>query len=48
MGAGALTGVAYIQRTALKGGVAPQTPCTTAGQRSQVSYQADYIFWKAD
>lgn len=50
MGAGALTGVAYIQRTALKGGVAPQTPCTTAtlGQRSQVAYQADYIFWKAD
>ncbi|RBL82608.1 hypothetical protein DDE05_36225 [Streptomyces cavourensis] len=48
MGAGALNGVAYIQRTALKGGVAPQTPCTTAGQRSQVSYQADYIFWKAN
>ncbi|MGE8660140.1 MAG: DUF3455 domain-containing protein [Achromobacter sp.] len=50
MGKGALTGVAYIQRTALKGGVAPQAPCTSAtlGQRSQVSYQADYIFWKAD
>lgn len=49
-GKGALTGVAYIQRTALQGGVAPQTPCTSAmlGQRSQVSYQADYIFWKAD
>lgn len=48
VGAGTLTGVAYIQRTALKGGVAPQAPCTTAGQRSQVSYEADYIFWKAD
>ncbi|MNJ03046.1 hypothetical protein D3C73_1632220 [compost metagenome] len=48
MGAGALTGVTYIQRTALKGGVAPQTPCTKAGERSQVSYQADYLFWKAD
>ncbi|MDH0092469.1 DUF3455 domain-containing protein [Achromobacter mucicolens] len=48
MGAGAMTGVAYIQRTALKGGVAPQKPCTQAGQRSQVSYQADYIFWKAN
>lgn len=48
MGAGALTGVTYIQRTALKGGVAPQTPCTKAGERSQVSYQADYIFWKAN
>jgi len=50
MGKGAMTGVAYIQRTALKGGVAPQAPCTNAtlGQRSQVSYQADYIFWKAN
>lgn len=48
MGAGALTGVTYIQRTALKGGVAPQTPCTKAGERSQVFYQADYIFWKAN
>lgn len=49
-GKGALTGIAYIQRTALQGGVAPQAPCTSAtlGQRSQVSYQADYIFWKAD
>ncbi|HBL66069.1 MAG TPA: hypothetical protein DDZ58_09350 [Achromobacter sp.] len=50
MGAGALTGVTYIQRVALKGGVAPKTPCTTAmlGQKSQVQYQADYIFYKAN
>ncbi|WP_144630871.1 DUF3455 domain-containing protein [Bordetella genomosp. 13] len=50
MGSGALTGVTYIQRVALKGGVAPQTPCTSAsmGQRSTVQYQADYIFWKAN
>ncbi|MFY0479992.1 DUF3455 domain-containing protein [Achromobacter marplatensis] len=50
MGAGALTGVTYIQRVALKGGVAPKTPCTPAmlGQKSQVQYQADYIFWKAN
>jgi len=50
VGAGALTGVTYIQRVALKGGVAPKTPCTpaTLGQKSQVQYQADYIFWKAN
>ncbi len=49
MGTGAMTGVAYIQRVALRGGVAPATPCTAAskGAREQVRYQADYIFWKA-
>jgi hypothetical protein len=46
MGSGAMTGVTYIQRVALKGGVAPKTMCT-AGQRTTVPYQADYIFWKA-
>jgi hypothetical protein len=48
-GTGALTGVTYIQRVALTGGVAPTTPCTaqTKGQRQTVKYQADYIFWKA-
>ena len=49
MGTGAMTGVTYIQRVALKGGVAPATDCTTAskGAREIVKYQADYIFWKA-
>jgi hypothetical protein len=49
VGTGAMSGVTYIQRVALKGGVAPQTPCMPAGigQRSVVKYQADYIFWKA-
>ncbi|HET9978531.1 MAG TPA: DUF3455 domain-containing protein [Burkholderiaceae bacterium] len=49
MGAGAMTGMAYIQRVALKGGVAPAAECSTAtkGQRQTVRYQADYIFWKA-
>jgi len=49
MGSGAMTGVTYIQRVALKGGVAPATACTTAskGAREIVKYQADYIFWKA-
>lgn len=50
MGAGAMTGVTYIQRVALKGGVAPKMPCNTEslGKRSVVQYQADYIFWKAN
>ena len=49
MGSGAMTGVTYIQRVALKGGVAPATACTAAnkGERQIVKYQADYIFWKA-
>ena len=49
MGSGAMMGVTYIQRVALKGGVAPATACTTAnkGAREIVKYQADYIFWKA-
>ena len=46
-GKGAMSGVTYIQRVALKGGVAPATPCTTAnkGAKEVVKYQADYIFW---
>ncbi len=50
MGNGAMTGVTYIQRVALTGGVAPAAmPCTpaTKGQKQIVKYQADYIFWKA-
>jgi len=48
MGSGALTGVTYIQRVALKGGVAPAMACGAGnkGQRQTVMYQADYIFWK--
>ncbi len=49
-GSGAMTGVTYIQRVALQGGVAPTTvACTPAnkGQKQIVQYQADYIFWKA-
>ncbi|GKS97500.1 DUF3455 domain-containing protein [Acidovorax sp. SUPP2825] len=49
MGSGALTGVTFIQRVALKGGVAPAAACTATnkGDRQTVKYQADYIFWKA-
>lgn len=49
MGTGAMTGVTYIQRVALKGGVAPMSECSpaTKGKREVVKYQADYIFWTA-
>ncbi|AIG00986.1 Protein of uncharacterised function (DUF3455) [Pseudomonas fluorescens] len=48
-GQGAMSGVSYIQRVALKGGVAPGTECSPAnkGQQEVVKYQADYIFWVA-
>jgi len=48
-GKGAMSGVTYIQRVALKGGVAPSAACTAAnkGKQEVVSYQADYIFWAA-
>ncbi len=49
MGDGNMTGVTYIQRVALKGGVAPKTECNSArkGEKEKVAYQADYIFWKS-
>lgn len=49
VGAGSMNGVTYIQRVALKGGVAPSSECSAAtkGKRETVKYQADYIFWKA-
>lgn len=49
-GKGAMTGVSYIQRVALKGGVAPSVECSAAnkGKQEVVKYQADYIFWAAN
>jgi len=49
-GKGTLAGVSYIQRVALKGGVAPSSECTTANKGAQevVKYQADYIFWASN
>ena len=48
MGAGAMSGITYIQRVNTKGGVAPPDPCTsaTAGSKKVVPYQADYVFYK--
>lgn len=45
----AMKDVAYIQRVATQGGVAPSRACRAdaLGQRETVRYQADYIFWKA-
>lgn len=50
VGTGAMTGVTFIQRVALKGGVAPSSQCgpESKGRRETVKYQADYIFWKAN
>lgn len=47
MGAGAMQGVAYIQRLHTQGGVAPALACDAAskGRRQQVAYQADYVFY---
>lgn len=47
-GNGAMSGVTYIQRLNTLGGVAPADPCTAAaiGAKKQVSYQADYLFYK--
>ena len=49
-GKGAMSGISYVQRVALKGGVAPSTECTVAnkGKQEVVKYQADYIFWAAN
>ena len=48
-GAGAMSGVSYIQRVATQGGVAPAAACDAGavGRQEIVKYQADYIFWKA-
>ena len=48
-GMGAMTGVTFIQRVAIKGGAAPTSSCMPAnkGTKEIVKYQADYIFWKA-
>ena len=49
-GKGALTGVTYTQRVALKGGVAPAKACNESnkGAKEVVKYQADYVFWTAN
>ncbi len=49
MGTGAMQGVAYVQRVATTGGVAPAALCDAAslGRKEMVKYQADYIFWTA-
>jgi hypothetical protein len=49
VGDGTMTGTAFIQRVATRGGVAPALPCGAGnlGQKQIVAYQADYIFWKA-
>ncbi len=47
-GNGAMSGISYIQRLNTRGGIAPSLPCGAEqkGQRQQVAYQADYVFYK--
>lgn len=47
-GIGSMQGVTYIQRLNTVGGIAPQEACaaSSAGQRRQVKYEADYVFYK--
>lgn len=49
-GDGEMVGVAYIQRLATEGGVAPDMACSAdnEGDTEIVEYQADYIFWTAN
>lgn len=49
MGDGAMKGMAYIQRVATQGGVAPADVCGASmlSVKKVVTYQADYIFWRA-
>lgn len=48
-GMGAMSEVSYIQRMATQGGVAPTQACTAdnLGQKTQVQYQADYLFYRS-
>lgn len=48
-GQGAMSGMAYVQRVATRGGVAPAATCdgSALGRKELVKYQADYVFWKA-
>lgn len=48
-GSGILSGVAYIRRTATKGGLAPSTSCDTShrAQQARMRYSAVYQFFSA-
>ncbi len=49
VGVGVMSGVTHIQRVKTQGGVAPASACgaSNLGAQQTVTYQADYIFWKA-
>lgn len=49
-GLGALTAISYVQRVNTQGGVAPSKKCTAdnEGEKAEVSYKAEYWFWKAN
>lgn len=47
-GKGAMSDIAYVQRVATRGGVAPAMSCDAGalGRKEVVKYQSDYVFWK--
>ena len=47
-GKGAMSDIAYVQRVATRGGVAPAMSCDAGAlsRKEVVKYQADYVFWK--
>lgn len=49
MGQGAMSNITYIQRVNTVGGIAPASSCAAAnaGQRMNVNYRADYVFYRA-
>lgn len=49
-GLGALTAISYVQRVNTEGGVEPSKKCSAdnEGEKAEVSYRAEYRFWKAD
>jgi hypothetical protein len=49
-GQGALTAVSYVQRVNTQGGIAPAKKCSADndGEKAEVSYKAEYRFWKAN
>lgn len=47
-GKGRMAKIAYVQRVATRGGLAPETGCDAAhvGATAEVAYRADYVFYR--
>ena len=47
-GNGIFSSITYIQRVNTKGGLAPETPGLIDGETKEVSYTAEYFFYRAE